>query len=197
MAIIRYSALVDGITGRVGNLIFQRWRSIRYVRTYTPPRDPRSPEQCRQRSKFRDVVKAWRMLSIAAKAAWNRDALEMNMSGYNLFISRNMTRIPGPKAAAAGAPRISAVPPPLQSRIETVSPSFPVYTCPFPEVSLLTVPSGDRTFENRSHFSSKQETCLIPYPAPVAALAIRARSLTFGALTDTWCTPIGKNSARF
>ncbi len=118
MAKVRFNALVDGMTGRMGGLIFQRWRSIHYVRTYTPPRDARSQEQLLLRGRFRTLVHAWRSLDTAARAAWNNAAAGMNMSGYNLFISTNMKR----------------------SRFEAVSPSFPSRPRSYPPVPSRSVP---------------------------------------------------------
>ncbi|MEK6794543.1 MAG: hypothetical protein AABZ39_07185 [Spirochaetota bacterium] len=93
MAAIEYSVLVDHVSGRMGDLIFQRRKQTRYVRRYTPPRDRRSPAQLRRRGQFRALVALWRTLDAGIQAAWNKEAADLNMSGYNLFISRNMHRM--------------------------------------------------------------------------------------------------------
>ena len=134
MAKVRFNALVDGMTGRMGGLIFQRWKSIHYVRTYTPPRDARSQEQLHLRGRFRTLVHAWRSLDTAARTAWNNAAWGLNMSGYNLFISTNLKR--SQNALPTGNSESTAVQLPqksrcnagsgrFRSRIEAVSPSFP------------------------------------------------------------------------
>lgn len=58
-----------------------------YFRTYVIPNDPKTAKQMEQRSKYARAVETWKQLSDDEKETYNRRAVNLNMSGYNLFIS--------------------------------------------------------------------------------------------------------------
>jgi len=58
-----------------------------FLRTYVIPNDPKTPKQLEQRKKYARVVEAWKELSNDEKQVYNQRAINLNMSGYNIFIS--------------------------------------------------------------------------------------------------------------
>ena len=58
-----------------------------FLRTYVIPNDPKTPKQMEQRRKYTRAVEAWKELSDSEKQVYNNRAKNLNMSGYNLFIS--------------------------------------------------------------------------------------------------------------
>jgi hypothetical protein len=58
-----------------------------YVRTYVIPNDPKTAKQMRQRRKYARAVEIWKQMSATDKEIYNKRATNLNMSGYNLFIS--------------------------------------------------------------------------------------------------------------
>lgn len=57
---------------------------------YYHPKDPRSANQILWRGKMRDVVSAWHALGTPEKMNYNRLARSYKMTGFNLFIKRNI-----------------------------------------------------------------------------------------------------------
>jgi hypothetical protein len=49
--------LNGGFTGKVGNLVGERWKNKRYVRTYVVPHDPKTPDQLIARTIFQRAVR--------------------------------------------------------------------------------------------------------------------------------------------
>jgi hypothetical protein len=64
------------------------------MRRYVIPANPDTPNQKRQRGRFKDAVKAWHELSHDGKKAYNIRAQKkkLNISGYNLFVSEYLKR---------------------------------------------------------------------------------------------------------
>ena len=58
-----------------------------YVRTYVIPNDPKTAKQMEQRKKYASAVEIWKEMSDDEKDIYNRRAVNLNMSGYNIFIS--------------------------------------------------------------------------------------------------------------
>jgi hypothetical protein len=58
-----------------------------YFRTHVIPNDPKTAKQMEQRRKYARAVETWKKLSDDEKEIYNRRATNLNMSGYNLFIS--------------------------------------------------------------------------------------------------------------
>ena len=58
-----------------------------YFRTYVIPNDPKTAKQMEQRGKYASAVEIWKQMSDDEKLKYNNRANNLNMSGYNLFIS--------------------------------------------------------------------------------------------------------------
>lgn len=63
-----------------------------YVRTYVIPKDPKTAKQMKQRKKYARAVETWKAMSDDEKEVYNNQAKNLNMSGYNLFISEFTSR---------------------------------------------------------------------------------------------------------
>ena len=71
-------------------MIAESWNGINYLKSYAVPRNPRTPRQQSGRRRFADAVAAWRALAPEERRAYAREARDLPVSGYNLFISRFM-----------------------------------------------------------------------------------------------------------
>ena len=58
-----------------------------YIRTYVIPNDPKTAKQLEQRKKYARAVEIWKQMSADEKQHYIGRAINLNMSGYNLFIS--------------------------------------------------------------------------------------------------------------
>lgn len=74
MALIKTSALVSDISGKVGGNVFARNRAGAYVRQFTKPTNPNTPAQAGVRGIFGTNASAWRDLSAAQKQSFNEAA---------------------------------------------------------------------------------------------------------------------------
>jgi hypothetical protein len=63
-----------------------------YFRTYIIPNDPKTAKQMAQRKKYARAVEVWKKLADNEKNIYNRRAANLNMSGYNLFVSEFTSR---------------------------------------------------------------------------------------------------------
>lgn len=61
-----------------------------YARAYVKPANPDTDGQRIVRKTFGDAVRSWQGLSPEDKRKYNKQALRLNKSGYNLYISRYM-----------------------------------------------------------------------------------------------------------
>jgi len=57
------------------------------VSKYVIPNDPKTKKQMEQRKKYARAVEIWKQMSDDKKQVYNRRAANLNMSGYNIFIS--------------------------------------------------------------------------------------------------------------
>lgn len=86
------------ITGRIGNLVYQRTapglgnvagdptRTLQ-VHAYVPHNTSHSPAQLACRARFRNQMAAWHALSDEQRADFNRAASSSAISGMNFFLS--------------------------------------------------------------------------------------------------------------
>lgn len=92
MAKVTGPLLALDATGTIGKTItFTHWKSIKVVKSYAKPANPRSPLQLAQRAKWREVVSLWHTLSPwYRQEQWDLRASchSLVMSGFNLFIQR-------------------------------------------------------------------------------------------------------------
>lgn len=104
MAKLLFSALVDGVRGRVGGIIFSANAAGPAVRRYAPPIRSNTPIQVSRRGIFSQWGAGWRGLTAAQRTAWNvyaanilqakTDALGniYYLNGYQWFVSMNSNR---------------------------------------------------------------------------------------------------------
>ncbi len=123
MATATPGILINSIRGRIGNLVFYcRRRAVDGARTqcvlaHVIPHNPDTEAQRTVRRTFAEAVLSWQFMTTDEKYAFIRKARSLNMSGYNLFISKYMkTKISGTKSAG------SAVLPSLAERSQEVYP---------------------------------------------------------------------------
>jgi hypothetical protein len=89
-------------SGRVGSVVYVNGRYGQVVRQYVPPRNPKTPDQQKNRSNFGAVSSRWRGLDPAARIAWcisaadsytvSRTGRRVALNGYNYFIRVNASR---------------------------------------------------------------------------------------------------------
>ena len=71
MAIVKLSALVSDIRGKVGGNVFARNKGGAYVRNYTKPTNPSTLKQQGVRLLFAALASAWRGLTSGQRTSWN------------------------------------------------------------------------------------------------------------------------------
>ncbi|GAH57252.1 unnamed protein product, partial [marine sediment metagenome] len=76
--------------GRVGGLIFEGGPYGQYVKTHVPQRGRPTAAQLYQNYLFGVAADKWRTLTDEKKELWNKDAAGMQMTGFNLYIKRNI-----------------------------------------------------------------------------------------------------------
>ncbi|MDH5682552.1 MAG: hypothetical protein OEZ36_13260 [Spirochaetota bacterium] len=79
--------------GRIGEFLVQRTKSGKmYLKKYSPPANPRSPAQQRNRTAFREGLSRWRNLeSLSRKDYWTDIAKSYGFrDGYRAFLSSFM-----------------------------------------------------------------------------------------------------------
>ena len=87
------------------SLVYQQWKGLQDVRSYTVPSNPQSAGQVTQRGYFSEAVDLWHDLGLDADdiVAWNRRAnvAPSPRSGFNEFVSEYINlRVSGLSAAA-------------------------------------------------------------------------------------------------
>ncbi len=92
MAIIELNSLIMLISGRWGNIVFYPRNGKQCIRRHVVPKNPDTEDQRAVRYTFADAVKSWQLLAEEEKAVFNKKALKLNMSGYNLYISGFMKK---------------------------------------------------------------------------------------------------------
>lgn len=82
--------ILDGVRGKVGNVVGSSWKGIDYIRAKADHRaDPKTEAQVNQRTRFKAALElAQAMLSIVIRPIWNHQAGKM--TGSNLFIKKNI-----------------------------------------------------------------------------------------------------------
>lgn len=76
--------------GRLGGLIFEVGKFGQYVKAHVPQHRKPTAAQYQQNYFFGVVADAWRLLSPEEKQEWNVKAYGSGMSGYNLYIKKNI-----------------------------------------------------------------------------------------------------------
>jgi hypothetical protein len=89
-------------SGQIGNIVYVNSRYGQVARQYVRPRNPRTPDQQRNRGNFGTVVRRWRALTPEQRAAWftaasdkfmvTQGGRQVPLNGYNHFLSVNSRR---------------------------------------------------------------------------------------------------------
>lgn len=96
MALIKLTAIVDNISGKLNGTVFARNKGGHYMRSKSNPTNPKTASQMNIRSFFGSVASAWRDLPQNVRNAWNNIAPDFPYqnrmgdtkiySGFNLFM---------------------------------------------------------------------------------------------------------------
>jgi len=79
----------DVYSGKVGKSgVFATWKGRQYRRSYVIPANPRTPAQQSVRNSFKNAVAEWHEFSALQKQAYNYLATPLQISGFNLWVSR-------------------------------------------------------------------------------------------------------------
>ena len=100
MGVIK-QGILGGFSGKVANIIGSSWKGIAYMKAMPlSVANPRTAKQVAHRNKFSNVVEfATKILSNLIKPLNDRFAVKM--SGYNLFVQRNIELFEGVTAVPA------------------------------------------------------------------------------------------------
>lgn len=71
MALIKLTAIVDNISGKLNGTVFARNKGGNYMRSKSKPTNPRSLAQIAVRAAFGAIAQIWRALTPAQRHAWN------------------------------------------------------------------------------------------------------------------------------
>lgn len=74
MALIKLTAIVDNISGKLNGTVFAKNKGGHYMRSKSKPTNPRTAQQMAVRGAFGAISSAWRSLPEAARNAWNEMA---------------------------------------------------------------------------------------------------------------------------
>lgn len=88
------SVLLDGLRGKIGNVIFYRvGEEVRVRSRSSRYRDAKTPEQQAQRSRVKGVAALYNGLSSQLLVYWKEQAVGTNLTGYNLFMRSNIHNV--------------------------------------------------------------------------------------------------------
>lgn len=88
------SVLLDGLRGKIGNVIFYRvGEEVRIRSRSSRYRDAKTPEQQAQRSRVKGVAALYNGLSSQLLVYWKEQAVGTNLTGYNLFMRSNIHNV--------------------------------------------------------------------------------------------------------
>ena len=89
-------------SGQIGNIVYVNSRYGQLARQYVLPRNPRTPEQQRNRGNFGAVASRWRALTPEQRTAWcmaaankfivTHSGRQVAHTGYSYFVSVNTRR---------------------------------------------------------------------------------------------------------
>jgi len=99
MAIMR-NGVFSNPGGKLGGVVFARWKTVDYGRAYSIPSNPNSANQQVQRNKMKDCV-AWVKVLIYTTLNKFYDPFERDRSAFNTFVSKNIALFDGSPAYAS------------------------------------------------------------------------------------------------
>lgn len=76
MALIKLTAIVDNISGKLNGTVFAKNKGGHYMRSKSMPSNPRSTFQTAVRARFGAIAQLWGALTQAQRNAWNAMASE-------------------------------------------------------------------------------------------------------------------------
>jgi len=89
-----FNGILGGFSGKVGPVVGAAWKGIQYMRAYVIPANPNSDAQIVQRGKMAACVAMGRkLLATLLNIYW--DPFVSGMSGFNKFISLNLSTLDG------------------------------------------------------------------------------------------------------
>lgn len=74
MALIKLTAIVDNISGKLNGTVFAKNKGGNYMRSKSKPTNPKSSAQMAVRAQFGAISSAWKSLSEGARSAWRESA---------------------------------------------------------------------------------------------------------------------------
>ena len=117
MALIKLTAIVDNISGKLNGTVFAKNKGGHYMRSKSKPSNPRSTFQTAVRARFGAIAQLWGALTQAQRNAWNAMASEFPyknrlgdtkiLSGFALHQKLNTN------LAIIGQPAVSNPPEPI------------------------------------------------------------------------------------
>lgn len=74
MALIKLTAIVDNISGKLNGTVFAKNKGGNYMRSKSKPSNPKTAAQMAVRAQFGAISSAWKALSEGARSAWRESA---------------------------------------------------------------------------------------------------------------------------
>lgn len=74
MALIKLTAIVDNISGKLNGTVFAKNKGGNYMRSKSKPSNPRTASQMAVRAQFGAISSAWKSLTESARSAWRESA---------------------------------------------------------------------------------------------------------------------------
>lgn len=88
------SLLLDGLRGKIGNLVFyQVGEELRIRSKSSHYRDAKTPRQQAQRSRVKGVAALYNELSSQLMVYWKEQCAGTSLTGYNLFMRSNIRNV--------------------------------------------------------------------------------------------------------
>lgn len=119
MALIKTTAIIAEIRGKVAGTVFSRNASGAYMRTKVTPINPQTTAQSLVRQNFTDNSQTWRGLTENQRKLWNQSAINFTrtnifgdnvpLSGFNLYVRLNNNLKAVNVAVIADAPQPESV----------------------------------------------------------------------------------------
>lgn len=115
MALIKLTAIVDNISGKLNGTVFANNKGGHYMRSKSKPTNPQTAEQSLRRSTFASIASRWRELNQGQRNAWDQAAQDFPytnrlgdtkiLSGFSLHqkLNTNLTLV-NQAADLAGPP---------------------------------------------------------------------------------------------
>lgn len=127
MALIKLTAIVDNISGKLNGTVFANNKGGHYMRSKSKPTNPQTEEQSLRRSNFANIASQWRELNQGQRNAWDQAAQDFPytnrlgdtkiLSGFslhqklrtNLTLVNQSTDLAGPPAPQGVGSVVGAV----------------------------------------------------------------------------------------